>query len=966
MSLTGNNPSVSTDKIYTLHTSYILWEFQVGAGNAAVMEIRAAPQPGVTSPYTVAAGFTITALAKLRMYQTFTPPPDSLAYFEIDYSPTQHRWFRFREAAGTTYWDTSPDGVTWTNQLQRNSYAAYLEPVSFNIDMTGTPVAAPVTTGVAVGGFSHPLEQVQGTTGTWLDNQLTDITNLGAGWQRGDYPVSLVSPTSGTFTYTAADLWITKALAAGVKPLPVIYQLPTWMNGSANDKTPPQSDDTFASWCATACAHLYSIGVRFVEIWNEQNLAGFWNNGAATDVNYAQRYTQMMSRVYPAIKAAVPQMRVILGGISTSDTVYGGSVNGAYNTLVRYADLGTYNYCDAVAWHPYVEDDQPCDNVDLYPMMGPDAVNAVLAQMDRVKPGMQLWTTETGRSTWFPGGTGTEALKSTTAQALYNALLPGGCLASVITRMGPVFWFCVRNRNIGDPREDSFGFVSNNGVTHYAAYTPMQTLWAQAWPGAGGGGTTTQSYLDNVNHPAALIPGGFSFGLGSARGDLTLLHQDHVNFLLEFWDTHTNTWKADPDCDIRAISLDRGRARYLDPTAAGQISVTIANFEGRWSGWNAGAFWAQLGSSPTRFTAIPTRLRLATVALFDDGTVALTGPYTTMFTGTLDSIVDAWPNTTDAIVTITATDGFKDLARYSAVAGGTPTTAGAKTGTVIGAIATKAAWPTAASGWLPVPRRIDTGQVGLQAWDLQGVALDTMQTATESEWGWLFMDVDGALTFYDRNAVINKPRMSTVQWTFVDADHFAQGGTHVCYEDISVRIDSDTIINLAQITPVGGTLVTSTDAASVTAYGPKTYSRTDLPINTGTEAQATADLIITEYAHDEKRVESLVFEAAYDRPQHVQVAAGLQLNDKIRVFRQFLSGNGAVPSYTLQADLLVMGIHHDIVAGGAEPGGGGYTAIQSWKVTIRTATAINIAAWGQWDVDVWDHDLSANITEWSP
>jgi hypothetical protein len=61
-----------------------------------------------------------------------------------------------------------------------------------------------------------------------------------------------------------------------------------------------------------------------------------------------------------------------------------------------------------------------------------------------------------------------------------------------------------------------------------------------------------------------------------------------------------------------------------------------------------------------------------------------------------------------------------------------------------------------------------------------------------------------------------------------------------------------------------------------------------------------------------------------------------------------------------------MGIHHDIVAGGAEPGGGGYTAIQSWKVTIRTATAINIAAWGQWDVDVWDHDLSANITEWSP
>ncbi|MFV0135496.1 hypothetical protein ACLGIH_20130 [Streptomyces sp. HMX87] len=32
----------------------------------------------------------------------------------IPYDPVAHRWFRFREAGGTFYWETSPDASTWT------------------------------------------------------------------------------------------------------------------------------------------------------------------------------------------------------------------------------------------------------------------------------------------------------------------------------------------------------------------------------------------------------------------------------------------------------------------------------------------------------------------------------------------------------------------------------------------------------------------------------------------------------------------------------------------------------------------------------------------------------------------------------------------------------------------------------------------------------------------------------------
>ena len=36
------------------------------------------------------------------------------------YDPTQHAWWRIRESASTIYWETAPDGKTWTVQQQLN------------------------------------------------------------------------------------------------------------------------------------------------------------------------------------------------------------------------------------------------------------------------------------------------------------------------------------------------------------------------------------------------------------------------------------------------------------------------------------------------------------------------------------------------------------------------------------------------------------------------------------------------------------------------------------------------------------------------------------------------------------------------------------------------------------------------------------------------------------------------------
>lgn len=45
--------------------------------------------------------------------------PDSSTYTEIyraTYNSSVHKWFRIREASGTMYWDTSADGLNWTNR----------------------------------------------------------------------------------------------------------------------------------------------------------------------------------------------------------------------------------------------------------------------------------------------------------------------------------------------------------------------------------------------------------------------------------------------------------------------------------------------------------------------------------------------------------------------------------------------------------------------------------------------------------------------------------------------------------------------------------------------------------------------------------------------------------------------------------------------------------------------------------
>ena len=63
----------------------------------------------------------------------------------VPYSATEHRWWQLRERAGTTYWEMSPDAVTWTIGYQEASGANTTAFISLAAGTNGTASATPGT-----------------------------------------------------------------------------------------------------------------------------------------------------------------------------------------------------------------------------------------------------------------------------------------------------------------------------------------------------------------------------------------------------------------------------------------------------------------------------------------------------------------------------------------------------------------------------------------------------------------------------------------------------------------------------------------------------------------------------------------------------------------------------------------------------------------------------------------------------
>jgi len=374
--------------------------------------------------------------------------------------------------------------------------------------------------------------------------------------------------------------------------------------------------------------------------------------------------------------------------------------------------------------------------------------------------------------------------------------------------------------------------------------------------------------------------------------------------------------------DVRQLATNRGRSKQMDAFSAGTASVALQDFDDRYNAWNPAGIWS---ADTQHRTHIPLRVRALTTNRTDY-----------LFSGTTDAVEDSWPGTVDARTEVQATDAFKSLARQTL-----PVVVGVGAGELGGARIGRLLDAAAYSG----TRDLNAGAAHFAATTMGDIALDLIDQIREGEAGAFYIAGDGTATFRDQGALATDPRMASVQWTFVDRDEDAVNATYTCYSELTLETNDEQIVNKASVTRPGGSAQVFQDASSVAWYGPRTYTVTDIPFADDVAALTLAQIAVQLGANNEQRIDAIIFYPLH-QANGVNVATGLRLMDRIRLLRHTPGGN------TIDSELLVQSISHDVAGGGADQRAG------TWRVTVGTASASltrGAALWdrGQWDADKW-------------
>lgn len=326
------------------------------------------------------------------------------------------------------------------------------------------------------------------------------------------------------------------------------------------------------------------------------------------------------------------------------------------------------------------------------------------------------------------------------------------------------------------------------------------------------------------------------------------------------------------------IAIRRGRDINTNAYNAGQATVRVLD--------PLGYFNPQNTSSPY-YGAIRPLLKLRISA-------TKAGTTTFLFSGYTSDYRYTYPvGQETGYVTITAFDAFK-IFNLAAITSVTGATAGQGTGTRIGKILDTISWP---SGM----RDIDAGNTTCQAdTGSSRVALDAIRTAEFTEQGAFYISTDGNATFQDRTYTI-----ATAGGTPIS---FAQDNTGLNYADLKFSFDDKTIVNQANIQREGGTVQTSSNAASIETYFLHSISQQNLIMETDANALDLAKTYVASHKDTSIRIDAMTLD--YNDPSYS--SADLNTLLSLDYFQPVKIKNVTEQGSTIIKTLQVQGLAWDI------------------------------------------------------
>lgn len=208
-----------------------------------------------------------------------------------------------------------------------------------------------------------------------IKRTLEMVREMGAPWVVEYFPWAYVEESRGRYNWVHADLVVDHASRQGLTLIARLGFVPEWAR--PRDTTPLYLDEErfvdFADFAARFVQR-YAGKVNYVIIWNEPNLSLEWGY---TPVD-AKKYAALLRTVYPAVKAANPEVQVLAGALAPT-LAAPGSPDGV-NDLVYLQELydaGAAPYFDILAIHSYgwyFDPDEPA---------APDLINFRRAELLR-------------------------------------------------------------------------------------------------------------------------------------------------------------------------------------------------------------------------------------------------------------------------------------------------------------------------------------------------------------------------------------------------------------------------------------------------------------------------------------------------------------------------------------------------------------------------------------------------------
>ena len=245
--------------------------------------------------------------------------------------------------------------------------------------------AGPRSDHIGVAGNAFPWEPHWEQFQTLLDESH-------AGWARVEIRWEMLQPSRGEWHWHHYDKLVGAYAERGFKQMGLLAYSVGWANGGGSGTVfgPPGDLDAWEEF-VRATVERYHDRVDAWEIWNEPDVAFFWNG---IDGGQPDLYVELLRRAHRAIKSVDPDAIVVSGGVS-------GTGRGA-QFIQRMLDLGGGQYFDALGVHGYVPEGE-IDNDGFRSFHWPQLRAA------RERAGKPFWVTEFG---WASGDVGGEAAQA--------------------------------------------------------------------------------------------------------------------------------------------------------------------------------------------------------------------------------------------------------------------------------------------------------------------------------------------------------------------------------------------------------------------------------------------------------------------------------------------------------------------------------------------------------------------------